>query len=107
MLYRNRPDLQQAAKCFTLACAYSREWDSVGAQALSMYGDHGSQISGCLRDHFPEATKDTLRTLARQVSEHIEAAWSNRPKCVRISTMRRLGREIAKHDGCGFYGPQI
>lgn len=32
--------------------------------ALEEYGSHGSLISGCVREHFPELVKDRLRSLA-------------------------------------------
>lgn len=102
----DRPDLKRAAKCFALACAYSRAWSRLGGDLLTIYGDEGPQISGILRDHFPDNAKDALRELAQHIRWACDRAWALRPARVRDSTMRNLSREVAKRDGSGFYGPQ-
>ena len=100
-----RPDLDRAASLFADACAQSRAWDKAATEALAEYGNHGPQISGCLRDHFPECTKSYLRSLARNVTILSDAAWAARPPRVRRATMLNLARAIVKRDGGGFYGP--
>lgn len=99
-----RPDLQPAAAAYARAMAASRAWDAAGAAALERFGDHGPQISGCLRDHFSPDVKDQLRALARQVSTELDAAWAARPRGVRTTTMRQLRDAIRARDGGGFYG---
>jgi hypothetical protein len=106
MKLRTRSDLKAAAEYFAKACNYSRIHEALGAALLTRHGDHGPQISGCIREHFPKDKKDALRHLAESVSHALESAWAARPKGVRMKTMRALGREIASEDGCGFYGPQ-
>lgn len=101
-----RPDLARAAELFEAACEQSRAWDKAAHEALTTYGDHGPQISGCLRDHFPESTKSYLRSLAVNVSLLSDAAWAARPARVRHATMIKLARSIARRDGAGFYGPR-
>lgn len=91
---------------FRRACWASRTHAKVAEQALEMYGDHGAQISGCVRDHFPEDVKNNLRNLARECANEVNRAWAARPKYVRKETMRRLASLIAERDGSGFYGPQ-
>src|SRR5690606_37887094 len=57
----------------------SRIHSELAALALARHGDHGPQISGCVRDHFPEDTKAVLRIHARQVTELCELAHAARP----------------------------
>ena len=101
-----RPDLQLSARCFVDACRVSREHNALTAKALERYGDHGTQISGVVRDHFPEHVKAELRLLAASITSYSDAAWKHRPHRVRVSTVRALSRAIAARDGSGFYGPQ-
>ena len=101
-----RSDLQPAAAAFAEACGYSRSHSAMAAIALRDYGDHGPQISACVRDHFPEGVKDELRRLAYAVRDFSDKAWQLRPRGVRASTMRALSRAVAARDGSGFYGPQ-
>ena len=102
----NRPDLRPAATLFARACLASRVHSSMAGRALANYGDHGSQISGVVRDHFPERIKTQLRQLASAVTRYSDAAYAARPRRVRFATMRELARDIATRDGSGFYGPQ-
>lgn len=102
----SRPDLQEAARWFELACIYSRVHSKAVADALRDFGDHGPQISGIMRDHFPDPVKETLRDLAHVVTECSDKAWAARPRGVRLATMRALARAVARRDGSGFYGPQ-
>ncbi len=101
-----REDLMLSGIGFALACKFSREWDSALDDALRVYGDHGPFISGCGRDHFPESVKDSLRELARKVTAASDGAYASRPRGVRVETIRKLGRAVAKRDGSGFYGPR-
>lgn len=39
-------------------------WDDLVERAVALFGDHGSLISGCYRDHFPPPVKNRLRFLA-------------------------------------------
>jgi hypothetical protein len=102
----NRPDLRLSAFCFENACRVSREHSALAAEASARYGEHGTQISGIVRDHFPEHVKAELRLLAATVTSYSDAAWKHRPRRVRTSTMRKLSRAVAARDGSGFYGPQ-
>jgi hypothetical protein len=102
----NREDLAKARFHFFNACACSIAHDKAAALALTQYGDHGPNIAGCVRDHFPADVKDHLRGLARDVTLHSDAAYAARPKRVRMSTMRALSRACAQDGGSGFYGPQ-
>lgn len=91
---------------FEDACRASRRHSEFAASQLKVFGDHGSPISGCVRDHFPEDRKETLRTLARTVTEASDRAHAARPKGVRKSTINQIGRLVATRDGSGFYGPR-
>jgi hypothetical protein len=91
---------------FEMACAASRAHNRLAAIALATYGDHGALISGCVRTHFPETIKDTLRTLARACSDHSDNGYAARPAGVHASTMVKLARAVATRDGSGYYGPQ-
>lgn len=102
----NRPELATAAELFAKACHASRLHDIAARCALIRYGDHGPAISGCVRDHFPDAVKDRLRELARAVTRYSEAGYAARPPRIRFDTMRQLARSVATRDGSGFYGPQ-
>lgn len=103
---RNRPDLSAAAYMFSAACAASRAHSALAGYALKAYGSTGPQISGCVRDHFPEQIKNALRLLAAEVTARSDAAYNARPWGVRSTTMRALSREVAAAVGSGFYGPQ-
>lgn len=96
--------LPLSAGYFANAAFYSRQWDSLVASALAEHGDHGAQISGIGRDHFPEDLKNRLRTLARLVTEENEKGRNARPRRVRSETMHRLARIVCRRDGGGFYG---
>ena len=102
----NREDLSEARELFAAACEQSRNHDERAKWALGEFGDHGPDVSGCVRAHFPEVVKGDLRAYARNVSIYSDAAYAKRPKGVRVSTMRKLASAVAKRDGSGFYGPQ-
>lgn len=102
----NQPKFEAARICFEAACEASRKHSALAAEALATYGNHGPQISGCVRDHFPDTVKDELRHLAAAVTRRSDMAYQNRPKHVRVATIRKLGQEVATRDGSGFYGPQ-
>jgi hypothetical protein len=102
----NRPDLARAARLFSASCKASRDWDALVSRNLAQHGDHGSQISGICREHFPEDVKDELRALAAQVSGFSAQAYAARPPRVHFATMRALSRQVATAEGSGFYGPQ-
>jgi len=80
--------------------------DELAKAALLVFGDHGAQISGCVRAHFPEPVKDELRALAQEVTAACAKGATLRPRGVRSSTMRALARDVAARDGAGFYGPR-
>jgi hypothetical protein len=101
-----RRDLDLAARCFADACRVSREHTDLARAAMLKYGDHGPNISGCVREHFPEAVKAELRLLAKTVALYTDAAWAHKPKRVRYQTMLFLASAVAARDGAGFYGPQ-
>jgi hypothetical protein len=102
----DRPDLQLAVRELKASCMRAKCHDGIASAALAKYGDHGPQISGVVRDHFPTSIKEALRDLARSITAHSDAGWKLRPKGVRISTMRKLSSEVAQTYGHGFYGPQ-
>jgi hypothetical protein len=100
------PRLADARDLFAAACSASRRWNATFAEALETYGDHGPDISGCGREHFPHEVKAQLRNLAGWVSLNSGLAYDARPKGFHRATMRRLARAVAARDGSGFYGPQ-
>lgn len=103
----HRPDLHAAREHFKKSVEHSRIHGELAASALKQHGDHGSLISGVVRDHFPENTKTALRHHAHAVTQHIDAGMKARPKGVRSTTMRKLGQVVAKHHGpSGRYGFQ-
>lgn len=99
------PKFSAVVAHYERACRASRLHSSEAKRAFVNYGDHGVQISGCVRDHFPPNVKDQLRSLARIVSDELDKAKAARPKYARMSTIIHIGRLIATRDGCGFYGP--
>lgn len=102
----DNPKFATVVKHFENACRASREHSHLASQMLEEFGDQGNTISGVVRDHFPDEAKDHLRDLARAVSRESDLAYAARPKRVRLSTIRIIGKLIAARDGSGFYGPQ-
>ena len=100
------PKFHLSQTYFELACQSSRTHDLEAREALAKYGDHGPQISGCVREHFPDGVKRDLRFWSREVSRFSDLAYKHRPRRTRSTTIRRLGQEVATRDGAGFYGPQ-
>lgn len=82
----------------------SRAHTALTEKACREYGDYGPQISGCMRDHFPQELKKRLVRLARAVTRHNQFGCDARPRFVRHSTMRELARSICRVNGTGFYG---
>lgn len=101
-----RPELAPARDYFVMACVYSRVHDRMAKIALDQYGDHGSLISGCVRDHFPDPVKDCLRYMAQRVTYYCAEADKARPRGVRHWTIVALGKAVARRDGVGYYGPR-
>lgn len=102
----DNPKFSEVVSHFELACKASREHSQLASESLARFGDHGSTISGVVRDHFPGDLKNKLRSLARQVTAESDLAYAARPKYVRHSTIRMLGTLVARRDGSGFYGPR-
>lgn len=82
------------------AAACSRAHDRLARQSLLAYGDHGPNISGCVREHFPTPVKDRLRRLASAASGSSFAYTLWRAAGGTLTTYRR---EHDKHS-FGFYG---
>jgi len=101
-----RESLRPAREWFTVACLASRLHSELARIALRMHGDHGPQVSGCVRDHFPEEIKRELRHLAVLTGNASGLAWAQKPPGYHRETMRRLGRAVARAVGSGFYGSQ-
>lgn len=102
----NRPDLSAPRFWLAAACAASRLHATLTRHALHAFGDHGPVVSGCVRDHFPDAVKNELRALAKHVGECSTRARVVAPSRTHEKTIRRLGHLVATRDGSGFYGPQ-
>jgi len=100
------PRFMPGASYFVIACRAARAHDRLAAACIASYGGHGPDVSGCVRDHFPDHIKDTLRGLAKLARESSESGYAARPARVRMSTMRKLAGQIAAAHGSGFYGPQ-
>ena len=98
------PRFADAVACFADGARASRNWDLEFTGALRKFGNHGALISGCGCDHFPDGVKNTLRALARAVSQHNDLAMTKRPARVHASTMHRLARPVVARDGGGRYG---
>ncbi len=98
-----RLDLMNAAQRFKRCFAASREHNRLVAAALKKYGDHGSQISGVIRDHFPPRVKARLRNLCAHMNAESDAGFALRPRGVRKATMLRLYNAVRERDGSGFY----
>ena len=77
-----QPRFASVVAHFEDACRASRRHSEFAASQLRVFGDHGAPISGCVRDHFPEDRKDTLRTLARQVTEASDRAHARSEELV-------------------------
>ena len=100
------PKYANVVSHFAASCKASREQSAIVHESLETYGNHGPNVSGIARDHFPAPVKDELRRLCRVICEESDAAYAARPKWTRRDTIRHIGRLVAARDGAGFYGPQ-
>ena len=104
----HRQPLIAAANEFSRAAQASRLHSALVRSLLDKYGDgNGRQISGVIRDHFPEKDKDTLKALCRDICRYNEAGHALRPKGVHHRTMDALARAVCRRDGTGFYGYKV
>lgn len=88
---------KQAFQYCRMSFVFDRARDAIAREALAIYGDHGSLISGCVRDHFPLGVKDTLRNLAYTATNYryqSQAAW--RASGRRASTFIRDVYEVER-----------
>ena len=102
----DNPKFTEVITHFEKCCAASRAHSKLASESLERFGDHGSPISGVVRDHFSDEVKDRLRALARTVTSESDLAYAARPKYVRLATIRNIGQAVARRDGSGFYGPR-
>ncbi|OQA09835.1 MAG: hypothetical protein BWY66_00374 [bacterium ADurb.Bin374] len=104
----DRPELKRAQKHFEVSAAASREHDRLVSRLYKRHGDgNGVQVSGVIRDHFPEKAKARLRALCHVICEENDAGVAARPSGVWLKTMHELAREVCRRDGTGFYGYRI
>jgi hypothetical protein len=83
---------------FSLAIAYlsnalkaRKEYRRNILRCFKRYGNHGAEVSGIAREHFPAREKAKLRDLNKRMSDHMDASlahWSASGK--RNHTWRRL-----------------
>lgn len=99
----NRPELAEAREQFELAFRYSREHSKQVDDACKKYGDHGPQISGVIRDHFPDDVKEQLRLLCWLMNTANEGAYKMKPKGMHRTTFYRFRDAIRERVGTGFY----
>ena len=100
-----RTELAPAMIAFTLGAKRSRAWNRLVSRSIAEFGDcKGSHTSGIYGEHFPEARKTQLRTLAHGVTLANDIGWNARPKRILLSTMRALRLAVHARDGSGFYG---
>jgi len=64
----DNPKFETARNHFADACKFSRLHSDFAAAQLRVFGSHGPAISGCVREHFPEDRKNTLRASLRGLS---------------------------------------
>lgn len=69
--------LRESAYARTVASELESTYGRLVSAALDTYGDHGTLISGCVQDHFPEVVKDTLRTLAYRASKEFSRSLTH------------------------------
>lgn len=100
-----RQDLRAAVGHFEIAAKASRQHTAMVERLIKLYGDgNGRQISGVIRDHFPEASKRNLLALCKTIRDQNDKGMAQRPKGVHKSTMYALARAVCRRDGHGFYG---
>lgn len=98
---------QEQASILHLRAAYrhSRTHSQLAGRAMDLYGDHGSQISATVRDHFPEPIKAKLRYHALCVASRLDksrAAWKLSGR--RFASWMKAKELVISQDGRGFYG---
>lgn len=86
------------------AIAHRLERERIYMRAEKRYGAHGPLISGCHRDHFPEAIRDRLCGLAEAWSIENRAGWEALAKSRRRrATILRLRDEFEETQQCRGY----
>lgn len=68
---------RRARQLSTLLDTLEEEFDRATTCALRDYGDDGPLIAGCVREHFPEHIKSTLRDLASAKGDVRDAAYAH------------------------------
>lgn len=90
-IYTRADHVTLSAALLNNAIAYDQELSDRSTAALQIFGNHGSLISGCVRGHFPAATKNELRDLARAARESFDRSLAHwRAAGRRVETWRRL-----------------
>ena len=80
----DNPKFAAVVTHFENACRASRKHSQFATQSLKLFGDHGSTISGCVRDHFSDSLKNELRDLARLVTTESDAAYAARAATLKL-----------------------
>ena len=87
-----------------IALWLSRSHSDLCKAALDQYGDHGPDVSGVCRNHFPEPIKVKLRSMAKAINTHNNIAAGFRPPRSHYSTFIKVKRHLESKYGKGFYG---
>jgi hypothetical protein len=66
-----------SAEWLAKAVESQRMYHAEVRRACGTYGDHGPLVSGIVHDHFPEPTKNLLRTLAHAVTTYGDIAHAH------------------------------
>jgi hypothetical protein len=83
--WTKRQHAQASSEYAALSIVHDHMWNALVSIARKTYGDHGPLVSGVYRSHFPDVTKDALRTIAHTATRYADMS---------VAHWRAAGRTI-------------
>lgn len=84
------PQFAEMVECFRASLTLKAVYSRTVKMCLFSYGDHGPDISGIVKEHFPKWAKDLLRGLLRKSYEFQGAGERSRPAGTRSATVTAI-----------------
>lgn len=84
------PQFAEMVECFKAALVQKAIYSRIVKVSLFAYGSHGPDISGVVRDHFPEWIKMTLRNTLRASYSFEDTGRRRAPTGTRSTTVSAI-----------------